>query len=93
MTDCEKCKDLNVVFPIKVPSELKQAIRIAKQNIEDNTIGLLETGPWCRPFAEISESGEWEDILSYVFKCNFCGKRFRLSAETYHGAGGKWQPV
>ncbi len=35
---CEKCKDLCVRFAIRQPHELRRAIQIAKQNLDDGTI-------------------------------------------------------
>lgn len=96
MTICPNCKDLNTVYRIRLPHELKQALRIAKQNVADNTISVVEneSGLYCQPFNDVSDSGEWEgDVVHYVFKCNICGKKFELSAETYHGSGGKWKPI
>lgn len=95
MPGCEKCSDLNKVVPIKLPGELKHAIRIAKENIADGTISVLEkeTGQWSQPFSQLTSSGGWDDLVHYVFVCNSCGQRFQLSAETYHGAGGEWKPL
>jgi hypothetical protein len=87
--------DLRTVFPIRLPSDLKQAIRIAKQNVADGTISVVEseTGQGPGPFDQLTESGGWDDLANYVFACNSCGQRFQLSAETYHGAGGEWKPL
>ena len=95
MPGCEKCKDLKTVFPIKLPSELKQAIIIAKQNVADGTISVVarETDQWSKPFDQLSVSCGWDDLVHYVLACNSCGQRFQLSAETYHGAGGEWKPL
>ena len=95
MSGCEKCKDLNAVFRIKLPDHLSQAIRIAKQNVADGTISVLEseTGRWCGPFSQLHASGGWDDLVHYVFACSSCGQQFQLSAETYHGAGGEWKPL
>jgi hypothetical protein len=95
MPGCEKCSDLNKVYRIKLPSELKHAICIAKENVADGTISVLEkeTGQGSRPFSQLTVSGAWGDLVYYIFVCNSCGQRFQLSAETYHGAGGEWKPL
>jgi hypothetical protein len=95
MNSCDKCRDLNQVFRIVLPGDLKTAIRVAKNNINDETISVIEkeSGNSSRPFTEISESRLWNDNVHYVFKCNFCGQRFLLNAETYHGSGGEWKPI
>lgn len=92
---CEKCRDLNRVVTISHPSDLKHALRVAKDNVADKTIRVLgeETGNYSSPFNEVVASGGWDDIVHYVFACNFCGQRFLLSAETYHGSGGEWKPL
>ena len=91
---CDKCKDLNTVFRINMPGDLKQAIRIAKQNVADGTISVVdnETGQWSMPFEQLSQNG-WDDLVYFVFSCTLCGQKFLLSAETYHGAGGEWKPL
>jgi hypothetical protein len=95
MSGCERCSNLNTVFRIKLPEELKQAIRIAKENVANETISVVEneTNHWSQPFNQLTASGGWDDIVSYVFVCNSCGQRFQLSAETYHGSGGEWKPL
>src|SRR5262245_12116251 len=95
MSGCERCKDLNAVIRIKLPEQLSQVIRIAKQNVADGTITVLEseTGRWSRPFSQLQASGGWDDLVDYVLACSSCGQQFRLSAETYHGAGGEWKPL
>jgi len=95
MSECERCRALNMFFKIKLPNDLKKVIRIAKENIADNTLSLSEeeTGLWSGPFSKLSSDGCWEDFVYYVFKCNSCGKKFELSAETYHGSGGHWKPL
>lgn len=38
---CEKCEDLCVRFAIRQPHELKQAIKIAGENVTDGTISEI----------------------------------------------------
>jgi hypothetical protein len=95
MHDCEKCKDLRVVFKIDLPSQLRKAINIANDNIVDLTISVVEnkTDNWSQSFGKFVETGKWDDIVYHQFKCNSCGQRFQLNAETYHGSGGEWKPL
>ena len=93
MDKCEKCKDLDQVFTIKLPSDLKKAIRIAKENVADGTLRVLEEQKWKTPFNVVTPDGGWDDVFSYIFVCNSCGNRFELVAETYHGSGGHWKPL
>jgi len=90
---CPSCKDLNIDFRIKVPSDLRKAIAVARDSLADGTISEVTAGGDYKPFAELASSDKWEDVLRYHFMCNTCGQRFELSAETYHGSGGWWKPV
>ena len=90
---CPSCKDLNTEFQIKLPSDLRKAIAVTRDNLADGTISDVTTGGDCKPFSELVSSGKWDDVLLYHFQCNTCGQLFELSAETYHGAGGRWKPV
>jgi hypothetical protein len=89
---CPSCKDLNIEFRIKLPSDLRKAIAVARDNLADCTIADVTFSDG-KPFEELVSSGKWEDILLYHFQCNTCEQRFELSAETYHGSGGWWKPV
>jgi hypothetical protein len=91
---CNKCQELCVRFPIRQPHDLRRAIEISKQNIEDGTISEM---PDTHSFSEVSFSDlaagkPWGDILTHRFRCNPCGEVFMLHAETYHGSGGAWEP-
>jgi len=90
---CSFCKDLNTEFRIKLPSDLKKAIAVTRDNLADGTISDITPGGDCKPFEELIASGKWDDVLRYHFQCNTCGQLFELSAETYHGLGGWWKPV
>ena len=90
---CSSCKDLNTEFLIRLPSDLRQAILVTRDNLADGTISDVTTGGDCKPFDELVSSGKWDDVFLYRFRCNTCGQLFELSAETYHGAGGRWKPV
>ena len=35
---CPSCKDLNIEFRIKLPSDLRKAIAVARDNLADGTI-------------------------------------------------------
>jgi hypothetical protein len=93
---CRKCHDLCIRFHLQQPSQLKKAIKIAAQNVEDRTISEVKGSGsiWQQPaFSELVAGGHWGDVLSYQFQCNSCGERFKLHAETYHGGGGYWEPI
>ena len=90
---CPSCKDLNIEFQIRFPTDLRQAITVTRDNLADGTIADVTEDGDCKPFDELVSSGKWDDVLLYHFKCNSCGQLFELSAETYHGRGGWWKPV
>jgi hypothetical protein len=87
---CERCRELGTRFEIRVPDDLKKAIRIVRAHVAEGTLTELPDGPDGEPFASINADGPWDDIVSHLFACTGCGGRFRLSAETYHGSGGYW---
>jgi hypothetical protein len=89
---CPSCKDLNVEYKVKLPSDLRKAIAVARDNLADGMISDVTTGHG-RLFDELTTSGKWDDVLLYHFQCNTCGQKFELSVETYHGSGGWWKPV
>ena len=83
-----------VPFMIRTPDELGKAVRVVRANVTDGTLDQIESGEFASklPFLDVGEDGPWDDLLSYGFRCRECGQTFELSAETYHGAGGKWTP-
>lgn len=91
---CEKCQDLCVRFAIRQPNELRRAIQIAKQNLDDGTISEVPNpDPISRvTFSALAKGEPWDDIVGYRFRCCSCGELFSLHAETYHGSGGYWEP-
>lgn len=93
---CERCNDLCVTYIIRTPSELNKAIVVASENLKDGTIEEIpSTAPIFErhiPFAEIAAGSNTTDLLEYRFRCRGCGEVFSLTAETYHGSGGSWQP-
>ena len=40
-----------------------------------------------------SQGAAWNDVVSIGFKCQTCGKVFRLHVETYYGSGEYWEPL
>jgi hypothetical protein len=91
---CEKCIDLCVQFAIRQPYELRRAIEIIRQNIEDGTLSEAPDSNLLSrvSFSALAAEEPWEDWVAYRFLCNSCGESFSLHAETYHGGGGYWEP-
>jgi len=78
------------------PSDLRDVLRRTKTGLAE---GLLEPDDWWPPgqlrfeqpsFGALEAAGPWPDHIEYYFRCTGCRSLFRLSAETYHGAGGSW---
>ncbi len=99
MKDCNHCKDVNQKYDIKSPAELKKAIKVIKDNLNDGTI--IGSTYWPadiihfnqQAFNDLNDDGPWDDVLSYYFECPACKQLFCLSAEIYHGSGGSWSPT
>ena len=91
---CNKCQDLCIRFPISQPHELRRAIEISKQNVEDGTIcEVPDTHSVSQvSFSDLAAGKPWGDMVILRFRCNSCGEVFTLHAETYHGSGGSWEP-
>jgi hypothetical protein len=67
-----------------------QAVRAA---IAQRT--LVQIRPARAPFAlddihAVSDGGPWLDYIEAYFESPTTGARYKLSVETYHGAGGSW---
>jgi phage FluMu protein Com len=95
MDQCDHCKELNQIFKIETPGDLKKVIRVIADNLTDSTIveGSSPMGKFSSvPFADLAKGEPWDDIVEYFFKCPKCGQKFSLWAETYHGRGGSWSP-
>lgn len=95
MPECDRCRHLHQTLPVRLPADLKRAIRLAQENVANGALAPVaaDTLPGSQPFSRLSPAGPWDDVVHYVFVCTGCGQRFELSAETYHGAGGAWRPL
>lgn len=91
---CLACNDLRIAYEIGTRGQLTKAIRVVRANLADGTLVDITQSAHSPSgkFADLSESGPWPDYIEHYFQCKACGHRFRFSAETYHGAGGEWEP-
>ena len=88
---CNKCAKLNKKISINSPSALESIIKKVNGYIWNETLNA-----WVNHTSEHKESVRkvvYSDIVDYEFKCNFCNKKYKLEAETYHGQGGTWEPM
>jgi len=93
--ECGRCGPLQRHADIRSPGNLVRVLQTVQEEVANGTLAEMPwNSPWCyEPFASVNAAGPWDDILSYRFRCMFCGHSFTLKAETYHGSGGAWQPV
>lgn len=94
---CKDCEELNVEYRVASPSDLRNAIAVARDSIKAGTIQEIPSQSIAfggnASFQDIANGGAWDDFVCFDFKCSHCGQRFQLSAETYHGSGGAWRPI
>ena len=90
---CGRCSDLRQEYEIRTPGELRQAIRVARDNLADGALRDM-TPPASADvdFAQLCVDGPWPDFVEHYFECATCGWRFRLAVDTYHGYRGGWEP-
>jgi len=59
-------------------------VLITRLHREGIAAGILEV---------VDGSLGWSDVLECLLRCRNRGTRFRLSCETYHGSGGRFEPI
>ena len=93
---CPSCEPVNQTFEIERPGDLTEALRIVRESLgEGILIQSNYNGSDNQPakFEDVPDKGPWEDSILYYFECPKCAQLFALSAETYHGRGGRWAPA
>jgi hypothetical protein len=87
------------VFPndkieIRSPGELSKIIAAAKTAVETGDLRPVKTteSPFATDISEVGADGPWPDYLELHFE-DRAGRRYKLVVETYHGAGGSWEPA
>ena len=88
---CPQCRNLQVA--IRLPNDLRRAIRRAAAACQQRHLQHLGEGAYGDPFPELARTESWGDFVNSYFACSACGQLFRLQAETYHGSGGAFGPV
>ncbi len=82
---CSFCTELNQKYsatsPIKLTKLLKKIFSFKEQGIIEE---INIASEYFTPIDDIIKNG-WSDIIYSEFECNYCGKKFELSADTYHG--------
>ncbi len=68
----ERCQELCVKYVIRAPDQLRKAIRIARNALDEGTLSEIETtNGWNQyNFHECAEKMVWGGIVDYHFACN-----------------------
>ena len=94
---CADCDQLAVDFPIRTPADLSRSLRLVRASLADGTLveepATADRALYTSAMRDLPDDGPWPDYVELRFRCRTCGSRFKLTAETYHGAGGRWGRV
>lgn len=80
---------------IRSPAELRALVVKLKQAVASGE--MQQYWPTNAPFAtetevsDMDESGPWPDVIEWYFLSTTNKNHYRLSVETYHGQGGRWE--
>lgn len=80
---------------ISSPSQLVALLRDVKECVAQGRLRQLNppSGSLAsKNLEEIPDTGPWPDYVEVYFE-DPRGARYKLSVETYHGAGGSWRRV
>lgn len=78
---------------ISSPSELTAVLREVKRCLRDGSLRQVKPASALFAIADLTivpDDGPWPDYLEAYFE-DSNRKRYKLTAETYHGTGGSWR--
>jgi hypothetical protein len=81
-------------FAIRSPQQLTSLLRRIKQSLSDGSLCQYRVDDTALATADlslVSDEGPWPDYLEAFFANSETGERYKLTVETYHGAGGSWE--
>ena len=88
---CEECRELST-HTFRSPDDLLHAVRLATEEVDRGVLSRVAAEPlgtYAREALESSlESGALPNVVRYRFRCEVCGDRFTLHADTGSGEGG-----
>jgi hypothetical protein len=92
---CASCAPFDTHLEIRLPGELARILEkvkraVAAGELEYNAFESSRVLIGQSHFGSVEPSGPYPDVLDYYFECTACRAVFELTAETYHGRGGKW---
>ncbi len=81
---------------IDSPGDLADLLEELAKAVEEGRLHQVRPGDaafatW-QDVRKLPRNGPWPDYLELHFREAATGRRYKLSVETYHGAGGKWEP-
>jgi hypothetical protein len=77
---CATCAAFSA--PVELASAAQLDDLVAHLHRDGVATGVLEV---------VDGSLAWDDHVECLLVCRLCGGRFRLSCETYHGLGGRFE--
>lgn len=93
---CASCDQYVQGIEIHGPEQLRRIVATLQAAVGEQQLQAAVAEPDnvdLPAFPNLDLSETLPDVLAYSFECTSCGRRFELSCECYHGAGGHWRPV
>jgi len=88
---CEECRELST-HAFRSPDDLVHALRVAAEEMNRGVLRRIEAPDLGHAEREAMDSalaaGAVPDVVRYRFRCELCGDRFTLIADTGAGSGG-----
>ena len=89
---CEECRDLST-HAFRTADDLIHALRVAAEEMGRGVLSRVDPGAEHgtaerEALDSALASGAMPGKLHYLFRCEVCGDRFSLEADTETGAGG-----
>lgn len=84
----------DVVVSLATPSDMMRLVDQVKKLVDLGRLRQVQEEDWfgeVTKLTELTPDGPWPDLVHMVF-CDVDGRRYRLEVETFHGAGGSWEP-
>ena len=87
---CDECREL-VTHEFRTPDDLIHAVRVASEEVDRGVLRRIKIDASAeQPQLDADlKRVDLSDIVHYRFRCEVCGDRFTLFADTYHGQG-RW---
>ena len=78
---------------ITSPADLVRVLQLVKKALASGAMRQVELADAVLPaidLATVSPTGPWPDFIDAMVEEVGTGARYRLTVETFHGAGGSW---